>query len=925
MTFIRSLDHPLALVLFPLSIALLHRAAPFGKGVRSRGFFFLRASALAAITLAIAGWRLPMPGGAVYRIWLLDRSGSVRHLAWMPDEAILKQGLRGGDHLGVLAFAQNPAWLQEPVRISDFHVDSLFPTGRGHLPAGQAGGEGKGTRGGDGKDEEGTDLERAVREALARVPDDARAHLVVATDGIETAGNFDRWVESIRRRGVRVDFVALDRFPSLDARILSIEAPRRLGPGRGATARAACYATREAEGELFLSVHGEGGRVLGEGLRRLPVSLPSGEPRAFAFDLPDYSEEAGPLFLEFCLKVDGDLVPENDRRAGVIDREEDRPVLLYLTEDGQERGLQKLLSQGYRVVRASPASLREAGDWPAAALVVLDEVDERRFPKEARLHLRRLVEEQGAGFLALGGNLGYGAGGYAKTSIEEMLPVWALPREESPLALALVLDRSGSMGEALGGVRKIDAARAAAERLFGELVPADEVALLFFNHEAELAVPLARWEEGEKRAREMVRDRYREGGGTRIARALEQALGLLEGRPARPPAGRRQILLLSDGVAEEEEAEELSRLREFARRAEAARIGVSAVGIQPRPGRREETIFEAITAGGRLGKFHKVERLEALPDLFIAELREARRASLVREGAFSVAEGTGAGELPEEFRGRLPGISRYCRTVPKPGVEPVLVCAEHMQEPILTLGTAGLGRVGAFASSPALGGGEGGGQSWLRGKTAVRFWSWLSDRLAGPSVARGGEEEQWTGRFMRDVVGDWHYLLDLPSDSLSPELRIIDAAGASHRFPLRSDSLAPVGGEGGVRGDDREQRRLVAGPIRIPYGFFQAALVADDGAAGQAGGGAHRRWHGAMAPDMEWEIFGARRRTLEDWADRLGGRVFDPQELGKNSILSPVYLENCILSPVYPWLAGWVVGMILIEYAWRGLAPDRPR
>src|SRR4030095_9537555 len=62
---------------------------------------------------------------------------------------------------------------------------------------------------------------------------------------------------------------------------------------------------------------------------------------------------------------------------------------------------------------------------------------------------RTYVQDLGGGFIMLGGDQSFGLGGYYKTALEEILPVrsdFEKEKEKPSLAMALVIDKSGSMG-----------------------------------------------------------------------------------------------------------------------------------------------------------------------------------------------------------------------------------------------------------------------------------------------------------------------------------------------------------------------------------------------------------------------------------------------------------------------------------------------
>ncbi len=111
--------------------------------------------------------------------------------------------------------------------------------------------------------------------------------------------------------------------------------------------------------------------------------------------------------------------------------------------------------------------------------------------------------------------------------------------QRAPLAIAVVLDTSGSMGG-----EKIDEAKRACERLVDDMRDDDEIAFVRYSSDTELVQPLARV--GSVRRALVARIRaLQANGGTNIPPALQQAMQALS------DAGKgrvRRVVLASDGL-----------------------------------------------------------------------------------------------------------------------------------------------------------------------------------------------------------------------------------------------------------------------------------------------------------------------------------------------------------------------------------------
>ncbi|HUJ60333.1 MAG TPA: VWA domain-containing protein, partial [Kofleriaceae bacterium] len=135
-------------------------------------------------------------------------------------------------------------------------------------------------------------------------------------------------------------------------------------------------------------------------------------------------------------------------------------------------------------------------------------------------------------------------------------------RPHAPLALAIVIDRSGSMQGA-----KLESAKAGAKAAIASLAPGDRVAVIVFDSEASVIVettPVGR----DTRKLDAAIDAIVAGGGTTFVPALDAAAAQLHGQP-----GHHHVIFLTDGEGPTDGLDDqLARLR-----ADAATM--SAIGV----------------------------------------------------------------------------------------------------------------------------------------------------------------------------------------------------------------------------------------------------------------------------------------------------------------------------------------------------------
>lgn len=170
-------------------------------------------------------------------------------------------------------------------------------------------------------------------------------------------------------------------------------------------------------------------------------------------------------------------------------------------------------------------------------------------------------------------------------------------------ALVLLLDRSGSMqGPKLEAVK--EAATAAVEALDGH----DQIAVVLFDSEATLLVPLQPSSNRQQIAAELAK--LTAGGGTQMLGALRAAHDLLAGAKAEV----KHVILFSDGEAPTD------GLVELARKMRQQQITISTIGVF---GADERMLELLSTEGG--GRTYRIEDLSQLSPAFVTEARLALR------------------------------------------------------------------------------------------------------------------------------------------------------------------------------------------------------------------------------------------------------------------------------------------------------------
>lgn len=200
----------------------------------------------------------------------------------------------------------------------------------------------------------------------------------------------------------------------------------------------------------------------------------------------------------------------------------------------------------------------------------------------------------------------------------KVIPASTLNRVRPPLALAVVIDTSGSMRDGAGdgaGASKLQRAMAATEAILGDarLSPDDLVTLIQFDDAARVILPLAPLGDGQQ-ARAALRKLDNYSGGTRAAQGLLAARHEL----ARIEQGgvATRVLLLTDGEAFDPDDC-------YAAASQLAELNAPLVTIGIGDDYNEELLRDLAEIGR--GRPYHLQKMEALGELFQLEVQSSLR------------------------------------------------------------------------------------------------------------------------------------------------------------------------------------------------------------------------------------------------------------------------------------------------------------
>ena len=381
-----------------------------------------------------------------------------------------------------------------------------------------------------------TNLQGALELALARTPRGGR--VVLLSDGRQTTGEPLGLAAAARERGVALDTVALNSQP-VDAAVTRLAgaggaARRRPALDRGDGAQHGRRRRPGSSSAATASSIGHQGVELGEGDNPFLFSVRGAAPHRL---LRVRSHGPQRTRLRARRTTPGDDGAGLDRAQGP--RRRRRRVGRGGTDEG--RRLRRHHGVAERAAEHRGGLRRHRRRRHSKTSPTKNSAKRRA---EA---IGEAVRDRALGLLALGGEHSFSLGKYYKSPLQEVLPVKSLvpgKLQRKNVAIELVLDRSGSMINEVGGVPKIAQAQAAARGAVEFLLKhRDEVGIVTFEIKPHTLVPLTRVEPGTVGGIQKKINTIPANGGTNIYKGLERGgrrnREIESQRPPHHPADRR--------------------------------------------------------------------------------------------------------------------------------------------------------------------------------------------------------------------------------------------------------------------------------------------------------------------------------------------------------------------------------------------------
>jgi uncharacterized membrane protein len=725
----------LLLLATPLLFALLRRSLADFSPTQLALQAALRTLVLAGVTAALAGPTLRRPARGVSVVALADVSDSVPAEALAFERAQLTALTRAAAERGdpvprILRFAARPE----------------------EIPTGGASGPAVERLPADGG--AATDPALAAGLGAGLIDTGAIPRLLLLSDGVATRGDLVREAGHLAKRGVPILALPLPSPAAGDAAVVDLGAPDDIHERVPFKVDVRLLADRQMSARVRLE--GDQGATIDDPNRTL--TLPPG-PTTVSFKVR--LAQPGTAILRARLEAPGDRHPENDEGVlAVATARDSRRVLCLEGTSGAAGSFARALGAERIPADVRPATSLAAGGLGRYDLVVLADVPRAALPDAALAALESFVRD-GGGLLVAGGTQSFGPGGYLGTRMASLLPLRLdIParQEEASLALALVIDKSGSMAG-----DKLDLTKQAARATAEALPPADQIGVIVFDSQAKPVVQLQRAANRQRIANDI--GRIQASGGTNILAGLREAVDELGAATAR----KKHVILLSDGQSPYDEIPDLVDA------ARTARITISAIGVGDGA---DQTMLKMIAERGG-GRFYQTRDPASIPRIFSRETSALDDQLIVeRPTTARIAKRIAAlGGIDLEH---APPLGGYVVTRPRTQAETVLATGDGA--PLLARWQLGLGQVAAWTSDL----GARWGAAWARWAPFDKLWAQLARATMrkGPAdhFAIRGERRGDEVAVAVDAIGaDDNFVTGLEG-----QLKVTAVAADGHAAPVRS-------------------------------------------------------------------------------------------------------------------------------------------
>jgi Ca-activated chloride channel homolog len=411
------------------------------------------------------------------------------------------------------------------------------------------------------------------------------------------------------------------------------------------------------------------------------VTLNRGSER---FDFPVHNEATGLASYRATFKADDPSLNkylEDDSLEGWVGVGAQRRVLI-LTDSGKDAAYLQAVAQrrGFDPSVVPVTSGQWNGSLSGYDAVFLNNLPAERFTPAAHDALVNYVE-RGGSLAMIGGDASFGLGQWQASPVAKAMPVIMKPpeRKERKRALILIIDKSGSMGRA----DKLTYAKAAAETVSNNLKDSDLIAVIGFDSQPFVVVPLETVAKSRNYLNQMI-NRLVAHGTTYLLPALQEAERML----ASSGAQLQHVVILTDGEVGGTPSmyyDIVSRMHhEGGATISAIAVGNDMEGLD---------LLRSISRYGG-GAFYQTESAKNLPALFVSDFKQHGGETTMQEAKEFTPHTVSPDPVLKDFAGKqLPSLKGYVSTQIKPNTNvSAYIDRGDTREPLIASSRYGAGK-----------------------------------------------------------------------------------------------------------------------------------------------------------------------------------------------------------------------------------------
>lgn len=651
----------------------------------------IRSLVILLIAFCLAGVQSVRRNDALTVIFLMDRSHSVQPLQDYQEDYIHRAAadMPPDDRVGLIDFARNAYVEQLPME------GGLFtPTGR--LPT--------------MSDVDRTNVAAALRLAMAMFPHDSAKRVVLLSDGNDNMGDLLSEARRAGADGIPIDVVPLEYARRNEVYFERMIAPAHAEPGEQVPIRMVLHTDKRVTGTISIY---QDDRLIELPPDRAHVTLQPG-PNTFFIKLPVHA--AGTHVFEAVFLPDDESMDTTalNNTASAFSFVAGRSSALVISANPRN---DKPLVDALRTERVQ-VQLERASELGTFGLIqmmnystiLLANVPAATFTHEQQEELATFVKDIGGGLIMLGGDEGFGAGGWIGSPLEEVMPVSfeikhkrVIPRGALVLIMhSCEIPRGNYWGKEM------------AKKSVDTISSQDYVGVLAYTFSPggeNWVVPLDL--NTNKDAVKARIDRMQIGDMPDFGSTMQMAYRELTSGRGRD-AAQKHVIILSDGDAQPPSPRILSDYK-------AAKITVSTIAIGWGAHVMDRTMRRIAEATG--GRYYSARNPRQLPQIFVKESKVVKRPLIIDEPFqpqwLDPHSDLLAGIDPAQ---RLPALGGMVLTSAKQNpnvIVPIVRVTDDGDDPVLAHWQYELGKTVAFTSGywPVW------GQAWTSWPTFAKLWA----------------------------------------------------------------------------------------------------------------------------------------------------------------------------------------------------------